>query len=60
MSNKVQDIGKRNHAHCFLDNISNIKNFDPNNIKKDEKSNKILYLLHWICEDQRFKICKNQ
>ena len=40
MSNKVQDIGKRNHAHCFLDNISNIKNFDPNNIKKDEKSNK--------------------
>ena len=33
MSNKVRDI----NTHYFFDDIINIKDFDPNNIKIDEK-----------------------
>ena len=37
MSNKVRDINIKNHTHYFFDDIINIKDFDPNNIKIDEK-----------------------
>ena len=38
----------------------NIKNFDPNDIKIDQKViQKYFYLLQWICDDQRFEVCKN-
>ena len=60
MSNKVKDISIKNHIYYFSDDIMNIKFFDPNNIKIDEKFIlKYFYILHWICHDQRFEIPKN-
>ena len=38
MSNKIKDINIKSHTYYFFDHIFNIKNFDPNNIKIDEKS----------------------
>ena len=38
MSNKVKDIDMKNRKYYFFNDIINIKNFDPNNIKIDEKS----------------------
>ena len=40
MSNKVKDIDIKNHTYNFFDEIINIKNFDPINIRIDEKSYK--------------------
>ena len=40
MSKKVKDINIKNHTYYFLDDVINTKDFDPNNIKIDEKSNK--------------------
>ena len=37
MSNKIKDLDLKNHTYYFFDDIINIKNFDPNNIKIDEK-----------------------
>ena len=31
----VEDINIKNHTYYFLDNIINIKDIDPNNIKID-------------------------
>ena len=36
----VKNINVKNHTYYFFDDIINIKEFDPNNIKIDEKSNK--------------------
>ena len=36
MSNKVKDITINNHTYYFFNDI-NIKNFDPNDTKIDEK-----------------------
>ena len=41
MRNKVNDIDIKIPKYYFLNNIINIKSFDPNNIKIDEKSYKI-------------------
>ena len=41
MSNLTKDVNIRNHTYYFFDDIINIKNFDPNNIKIDKKSYKI-------------------
>ena len=38
MSNKVKDIDIKNTTYYFFNDIINIKNFDPKNIKVDEKS----------------------
>ena len=57
MSNKIEDIDIESRTYYFFDDVINIKNFPPNKIKIDEKSYK--NLLHWICDDQRFKVCKN-
>ena len=38
MSNKVKDIDIKHHTYGFFNDIINIKSFDPNNIKIDEKS----------------------
>ena len=47
MSNKANDISIKNHScYCFTD-IINIKNFNPNNIKTDEKSYKDI-LIYFI------------
>ena len=34
----MKDIDKKNHTQCFFNDIVNIKYFDPDNIKRDEKS----------------------
>ena len=46
MSNKFKDINIKNHTYYFLDDIINIKNFDPNNIKIDEKSYKNILICY--------------
>ena len=37
MSNKFKDIDIKHHTYYFFDDIINIKNFDSNNTKIDEK-----------------------
>ena len=36
MSNQVKDIDMKNRTYYFFNDIINIKNFDPKNIKIDE------------------------
>ena len=38
MSNKFKDMGIKNHTYYFIDDITNIKDFDSNKIKIDEKT----------------------
>ena len=38
MSNKVKDIDLKNQTHYFFNDMINIKDFDTNDIKIDEKS----------------------
>ena len=46
MSNKVKDIDIKSRTYYFFNDIINIKNFDPNNIKIDEKSYKNIFIYH--------------
>ena len=50
MSNKVKDIDVKNRAYCFFNDFINIKIFDPNNIKIDEKSDKniLIYCIAYV------------
>ena len=49
MNNNVKDINIKNLTYYFFNDIIYIENFDPNNIKIDEKSNKkYLHLLYSI------------
>ena len=41
MSNKVKDIDLKNQTHYFFNDMINIKDFDTNDIKIDEKSYKM-------------------
>ena len=54
MSNKVKDIDIKNHIYYFFDDIINVKNFDPNNIKIYEKlfKNILIYCIGYgyFCE----------
>ena len=52
MSNIVKDINIKKHTYYFFDDIINIKNFDPNNIKI-YVTQKYSYLLYCICDDQK-------
>ena len=52
MSNKIEDIPIKNRTYYFFNDITNIEIFDP---VMREKS----YLLFWIFDDPRFKICIN-
>ena len=47
MTNKVKDIDTKKQAYYFFNDIINIKNFDPNNIKVDEKLYKNI-LIYYI------------
>ena len=47
MSNKFKDISIKKHTYYFFNDIINIKNFDRNNIKTDEKSCKTI-LIYYI------------
>ena len=42
----VKNINIKNHTCYFFDDIINIKDFDPNNIKLDEKSNKNILICY--------------
>ena len=46
MNNKVKDISIKNHTYYFFDDILNIKNFDLNNVKIDEKSHKDILIYY--------------
>ena len=37
MSNKVKDISIKKHTFYLFNDITNVKNVDPNNIKTGEK-----------------------
>ena len=57
MSNKVKDINIKNHTYQVFDNIINIKDFDPNNIKTVEKSCKnilIYYFAYVTIKDSKY------
>ena len=47
MSNKVKEIDIKNQTYYFFDDIINTKNFEPINIKIDEKSCKNI-LIYYI------------
>ena len=56
MSNKVKDIDIKNHTYYFFNDIINIENVDPNNIKIDEKSckdNLIYYIGYMTIKDSK-------
>ena len=50
MSNNVEDINIKNHTYYFFDDIINIKDFDPNNFKIDEKlyKNILIYYIAYV------------
>ena len=57
MSNKIKDINIKNRTYYFFNYIINIKNFDPHNIKIDEKSYKsilIYYIGYVTIEDSKY------
>ena len=56
MSNKVKDIDIKNHRYYFFDDIINIKNFDLNKNKIDEKSDRdilVSYIGYVMIKDQK-------
>ena len=60
MSNKVKDRNIKNQTYYFFDDIINITNFNPDNIKIDEKSYKIILIYYvYIYDYQKFEIRKN-
>ena len=50
MSNKIEVIDIKNRTYYFFHDINNIKIFDPNNIKIDEKSYKdiLIYYIRYM------------
>ena len=46
MSNKVKGKDIKIRTYYFFDDIISIKNFDPNNIKIDEKSYKSIFIYY--------------
>ena len=50
MSNKVKDKGIKYRIYYSFNDIINIKNFEPNNIKTDEKSYKniLIYYIEYV------------
>ena len=50
MSDKIKDIDIKNKTYYFFDVVINIKHFDPNNIKLDEKPYKNI-LIYYIGEE---------
>ena len=56
MSNKVKDIDIKNYTYYFFDDIINIKNFDLNKNKIDEKSYRdilVSYIGYVMIKDQK-------
>ena len=54
MNNKFKEMDMKNHKYYFFDDMINIKNLDPNKIKIDENSYKIIliyYIGHVMIKD---------
>ena len=58
MSNKVKDVNIKNQTYYFFNDIIDIENFHPNNIKIDEKSckNIIIYYIGYVTIKEYVKI----
>ena len=57
MSNKIKDIDLKTRTYYFFNDIINIKSFDLNNIKIDEKSYKnilIYYIGYVMIKDSKY------
>ena len=57
MSNKIKDINIKNLTYYFLNDVTNIKKFNPNNIKIDENSykNTLIYYIGYVTiKDSRY------
>ena len=54
----VKDINIKNHTYYFFGNITNLKDFDPNNIKINEKSykNTLFYYIGYVTVKKDLKI----
>ena len=50
MSNKIKDIDKKYQTYYFLNDIINIKNFDSDKVRIDEKSyeNILIYYIGYL------------
>ena len=50
MSNNVKDIDIKNRTYYFFNDIINIQNFNPSNIKIDEKTYKniLIYYIEYV------------
>ena len=50
MNNQFKDIDIKNRAYYFFNDIINIKHFDPNNVKINEKSYKniLVYYIGYV------------
>ena len=48
MSNKIKDVNIKKQTYYSFDDIINIKNFDANNIKIDEKSYILIYYIGYV------------
>ena len=46
MRNNVKDIDIKNRTYYFFNDITNMKKFDPNNIKIDDKSYKNIFIYY--------------
>ena len=57
-NNKVKDIDIKNRTWYFFNDIISIENFDPNNIKIDEKSYKdfLIYYIGYVTIKEYVKI----
>ena len=54
----VKDINIKNRTYCFLNDIINMKDFDPNNIRIEEKSYKniLIYYFGYVTIKKDLKI----
>ena len=50
MSNKFKHVDIKSRTYYFFNDITNMKNFDPSNIKIDEKSQKniLIYYVGYV------------
>ena len=58
MSNKVKDLNIKNRTYYFFNDIIDIENFSPNNIKIDENSYKniLTYYIGYVTIKEYIKI----
>ena len=58
MSNKVKDIDIKNRTYYFINDIIDIENFDPIDIKIDKKSykNVFIYYIGYVTIKKHLKI----